>query len=350
MHILPNLAILAGQLTLVTLPMATEPASYEIMLDWLSWNNVGNVLLRESHFGQGNMEEKALMVNQCARILYEKIGIVPYIGADQEGGRVQAMKASLIPPPMDIPDDELQHYATLLARESARVGINLILGPVLDIPCDGNFIGNRAFARDPDSVVKRAQIWIQALKTQSLLVTGKHFPGHGSTTSDTHKEAARVDLEAKHLHDWELKPFYTLQHNLDAIMSAHVLYPSLDPHNIATYSKAIMTEKLSEFEGLRISDSLGMRAATPEQLDFEQTARSMAENAVKAINAGCDLVIIGRPHYECDIPKLEVHMNFVDRVLGYITEAIKNNKIPEERLLDAYTRNQNAKRKILPPA
>jgi len=345
MLFLPSIK-LASHLTLVSLPATPDADSHATVVEWLARNNVENVIIRSSNFGPGELEDKAKRVKEIANVIFDK-GFQPYIAADQEGGRVQAMTGTAIPPPMDIDDDQLESMATLLAYESAQVGINLMLGPVLDIPCEGNFIGNRAFGYDPETVIRRAEIWIKALKTQILLITGKHFPGHGSTTSDTHKEAAHVEFDAKQMQDWEQKPFYALQHSLDAIMSAHVHYKKIDPHCIATYSKTIMTDNLKEFEGIRISDSLGMRAATPRQIDFEQTARDMAKNAIKAINAGCDLVIIGRPHYESDTPKLETHMAFVDKVLLYIADSIDKNEISKERLMEAYTRNQSAKLKII---
>lgn len=337
---------LVSQLTIVKLPSTPDQHTYEKVAKWLRHSHVGNILISKGNVGEGSLETQADRVNTFAKAIFERTGIIPFNAADQEGGRVQHIYSTRVPNPLSIDDEDIEKYATILAQDTVKAGVNLCLGPVLDIPIMGNFIGNRAFGLDPESVIRRASLWIKVLQAHGLLVVGKHFPGHGATTRDTHRHAAYVDKTLSELEEWDLKPFWALLPGLDAVMSGHVLYPYLDPNCIGTYSSIIMTDLLKDFKGLRISDSLGMLAATPEQINFEQTAMAMAMNAIQSIRAGCDVVILGTPQFGCYVPAPKEHMKLVDRIMVHMANALLRGEVSNERLSQALQRVQSAKNKI----
>lgn len=342
---------IAAELTLVSLPATHDAETFDAVVEWLGRSYVHHLLIGKTGFGDGTLVEQAARVAKLRHAIVNARNSEPLLAADQEGGRVQRIIGTAIPAPMAMRDEDIVKYAMTLAKETAVVGINLCLCPVLDIPCEGNFISDRAFGRDPEAVIHRASLWIETLKSYGLLVVGKHFPGHGSTTADTHQLAARVDKTREELEGWDIRPFRELFPKLDAIMSAHVYYPHLDPNEMGTYSSLIMTDLLQDFGGLRISDSLAMLAASPQQSSFEETAQSYALNAIKAINAGCDLVILGAPEFGSFVPDAKEHMLFLDRVNELIAASIAEGAVSQERVDEALARivkvrHSNAKRSI----
>lgn len=339
-----------GQLTLVKLPATHDVRTFNEVVKWLGKSHVGNVLICKVNMGEGSLCEQAERVACLSETIYRKTGLVPFKAADQEGGRVQNVIGTRIPNPMNMRSDEIEIFGNILAIETKAVGINLCLGPVLDISFEENFIGNRSFGCDPDTVIDRAKIWLRTLKAHGLLVTGKHFPGHGSTLHDTHRDAAYVEKTKEELLSWDIRPFLELSSELDAIMSSHVFYPSLDNSQIGTYSPAIMTDLLSEFKGMRVTDSLGMLAATPIQTTFDQTALAMAANAIKAIKAGCDLVILGIPQFGDYVPEPKENMKLINRIMEHMANSLRQGEISPERLQEALMRVQAAKDKIATPS
>jgi beta-glucosidase-like glycosyl hydrolase len=129
-------------------------------------------------------------------------------------------------------------------------------------------------------------------------------------------------------------------------MSAHVYFSQIDPDSIGTYSHIIMTDLLKGYQGLRLSDSISMLAATPEQFDFEQSAAAMAFNAIKSVNAGCDLIILGVPEFGPYRPDIKEQRSFIDRTITLFVQAIKNGAVSEGRLREALNRIQIAKAQI----
>jgi beta-N-acetylhexosaminidase len=214
-----------------------------------------------------------------------------WIGIDHEGGRV-----CRTPPPitrfayaMRLADQSAK-VGHAMGRELASLGINLDFAPVLDIHTNpaNPVIGERAFGRTPDAVIAAALPFIEALQSEKVLACGKHFPGHGDTSIDSHLGLPSQPLDLDALRARELKPFASaINAGLSMIMTSHILYPSIDPVSPVTLSRRFLTGILREelgFEGVAISDDIGMGAMKGVFDD--------PESAVRLIASGCDMVMV----------------------------------------------------------
>jgi beta-N-acetylhexosaminidase len=220
----------------------------------------------------------------------------PFIGVDQEGGRV-----SRLPPPfLKLPamrelgalaDAELvTEVGRVLGAELAALGLNLDFSPVLDVDTNPQnpVIGDRAFSGDPALVAVLGRALTLGLQSAGVMACGKHFPGHGDTEKDSHLDLPRVEHDEARLRSIELPPFReACRSGAAALMTAHVIYTALDPEHTATLSPRIATELLRGelgFQGVLFSDDLEMRALSDRM--------SVEESAVGAIRAGCDALLV----------------------------------------------------------
>ena len=223
------------------------------------------------------------------------------VAIDQEGGVVQRVRAPATHwPPMlshaahPAPDDEAlaEEVGRALGRELSALGVDVDFAPVLDVHSNeaNPIIGDRAFGRDPDDVIRRGLAFARGLAAAGLLACGKHFPGHGDTQTDSHLELPRVDHDLDRLERVELAPFAAAaQAGLPMLMTAHVVYPALDDAAPATLSSKIVTELLRDrlgFTGVIVSDDLDMKAIADNY--------GIADAAVQAISAGCDALLLCR--------------------------------------------------------
>ncbi|MBI3078667.1 MAG: beta-N-acetylhexosaminidase, partial [Deltaproteobacteria bacterium] len=194
------------------------------------------------------------------------------ICVDQEGGRVARLKAPFteLPPARVVGEagSEALTYrlGTAVGRELKAVGINVNFAPVLDVDTNPQnpVIGDRAFGPSADLVARLGAAYIRGLQDQGVAATGKHFPGHGDTTEDSHLTLPLVTKERARLHREELPPFRAgMMQGLRLLMSAHVMYPALDPEWPATLSHAILTGLLRDelgYTGAVMTDDLKMAA------------------------------------------------------------------------------------------
>lgn len=218
------------------------------------------------------------------------------IAIDQEGGRVSRLPSgfTIFPPAAIVAQQgstELAYQAAAVtAKELRAVGINMNMAPVLDIHTNSAnpIIGDRAFGTEPEQVCQMGAATIAGLHDHRVLACGKHFPGHGDTSTDSHFELPVVHATRQRLEERELRPFqYAIDHGLQAMMTAHVHYPALDSTNPATLSSAILSGLLRQqmgFSGIILSDDLEMRAI----LDHS----SIREAAVRSLQAGVDVLLV----------------------------------------------------------
>ena len=282
---------------------------------------------------------------QVAELAYDAARLVPdlptWVSVDQEGGRVARLKAPFTEwPPMATlgrsGDIALAgRFARALAAELKAVGITLDYAPVLDVHTNPKnpVIGDRALAETADVVGRLGAAIIDALQTQGIAACGKHFPGHGDTSTDSHLELPLVEHPPERLREVEFEPFRAaVAADVATIMTAHVLVPSLDEKVPATLSKRIVGMLRDElrFQGVILSDDLEMKAVA--------ASYPVPEAAVRAVAAGCDGVLICSGDHDAQAAALEA-----------LVHAIEEERIPFSRIEDALKRQQRAKERFLAP-
>src|SRR6188474_2972020 len=187
-----------------------------------------------------------------------------WVSVDQEGGRVARLKEPFTKwPPMatlgragKASEALAERFAKALAEELLAVGITLDYAPVLDIHTNPKnaVIGDRALAGRAEDVAKLGRVIIRALQGAGLAACGKHFPGHGDTSTDSHVELPLVEHPPDRLRAVEFLPFKAaIEAGVASIMTAHVLVPSLDERRPATLSRRVVHDLLRQelgFEGV----------------------------------------------------------------------------------------------------
>ncbi len=264
-----------------------------------------------------------------------------FIMVDQEGGRVCRLPLPFTRFPPGAMLGVCNSYrlayrvGQATARELKAVGINMNLAPVLDVNTNpaNSVIGDRAFGSDPMLVSKLGLAQMVGLEDQKVLACGKHFPGHGNTLEDSHFALPSVGESLDRMIQVELKPFqHAIENRIQAIMTAHVIYKSLDPRHPATLSKKIITKLLREamrFRGLVLTDDLYMKAVADH---YELTQAS-----IQSIQAGADLLLI------CREPEAQI------RVIDALYQAVKKGALSEQRIDQSLSRILAVKEKMLLP-
>jgi beta-N-acetylhexosaminidase len=221
------------------------------------------------------------------------------VSIDQEGGVVQRLRAPLTEWPdmfsVGAQGDlaKTEQVGRALGDELASLGIGWDFAPVLDVHTnpENPVIGNRAFGTTPGEVAAQALAFWRGLRAAGLVGCGKHFPGHGDTRTDSHLDLPVVEHDLARLREVELAPFAAAAAaGIEAIMTAHVMFPALDETWPATLSPAILTGLLREelgFRGVIVSDDLGMKAVADRW--------SIEELAVRAVLAGADHLLVREP-------------------------------------------------------
>ena len=235
------------------------------------------------------------IVSLCRAIWEMGDELPPFIAIDQEGGRVHRLPAPFthFPPAAlmgERRDSALAYRAgRAVAAELALAGINLNFAPVLDVNSnpDGRIIGDRAFAADPQAVITLTDSWAKGLRDGGIIPCGKHFPGHGATDKDPHFDPAIVAKPLDLMKAVELPPFANAcRHGIEALMTAHVFYPALDPQWPATLSQKIVTGLLRRqfgYSGVIFSDDMEMHAISRRY--------GVEESASHSILAGVDALL-----------------------------------------------------------
>jgi len=265
---------------------------------WLAGGQVGGVVL----FSR-NIESPAQVRGLCREIRSAagRGNPLPLIAVDQEGGRVARFKE---PPFTRFPparacsliccrnESVAEGLGAATAAELRAVGIDVNFAPVLDV--DSNpanpVIGDRSFSADPVAAAALGIAFAKGSLSRGILPVGKHFPGHGDTSADSHEELPVVRAGRRTLLRRELLPFRrAARAGIPALMTAHVMYPALDRALPATLSRKILHDLLRErlrFRGAVISDALEMKAIADRY--------GIGEAAVLAVTAGCDVALVCR--------------------------------------------------------
>lgn len=215
--------------------------------------------------------------------------------------------------------DYAEAFGRITAQEARAIGVHWNFFPVADVNSnpDNPIINTRSFGGDPQQVGNFVAAYIRGAHSRGMLVTAKHFPGHGDTATDSHLGLAKVDGDLARLRSVELPPFRkAIAAGVDSIMVAHVTAPALDssPNSVATISPAIVTGLLKKdlhFKGAVITDALDMAGLTRLYAD------DIGREAVDAFKAGNDMLLIP--------PDL-------DAAEKAMVDAVESGEIPQARL------------------
>jgi beta-N-acetylhexosaminidase len=300
---------------------------------------IGGVILFDydvpSHAAVRNIAS-ADQVRVLVRDLQELAATPLLVAIDQEGGRVSRLKERFgFPPTLSAAHLGRANDPLLTAKQGsetaellASLGITMNFAPVLDVDRnpDNPIIGRleRSFSPDPQVVAVHAAAVVRAHRNSGVLTVLKHFPGHGSSTADSHM--GFVDVTAS----WsasELLPYQTLiaEGLADAVMTAHIVNDRLDPGRPATLSPRILQRMLRDqlgFEGVIVSDDLQM-GAIREHYGFD-------EAIAMALEAGVDLLVFGNNSvYDPEVGS---------RAVEVIERLVREGKIPRERIEASWAR------------
>ena len=288
-----SLDIMIGQMILIGVS-GTEINDQNQTIKAVKKGLAGSVILFEKNIASTDSYVK---LKKLTTQLQSASTIPLFIAIDQEGGKVNRMKPKYGFPRSVTHEylgktkslDSTRFYAELTASTLNTVGINLNFAPVVDVnvnksnPIIGKY--GRSFSGDADSVILHAGTYMDAHRYYNIITTLKHFPGHGSSKSDTHLGIADVTKTWK---KEELAPYSLLikQGKVDAIMSAHIVNKKLDPSGKpGTLSEPILSGILRDslgFEGVIFSDDMHMKAISEHY--------GLRESLKLAINAGIDIV------------------------------------------------------------
>src|SRR5512133_977618 len=241
--------------------------------------------------------ESAEQVAELTAALKRAAGRPLLVAIDQEGGRVARLRApqgfTELPPMRAIGavgEDRLAfEVGALLGRELRAVGIDQDYAPVVDVDTNpaNPVIGDRSFSRDPAVVARLGAALARGLQSAGVAGCAKHFPGHGDTSQDSHKDLPRLPHARARLDEVELLPFRALATaGVASVMTAHVVFEALDPRRPATLAPEVMRLLREEagFQGCAVSDDLEMKAVA-EHFPLEEAAPG-------AILAGVDALLV----------------------------------------------------------
>jgi beta-N-acetylhexosaminidase len=281
---------------------------------------------------------------QVAELSREAAGLATdwplWISVDQEGGRVARLKAPFTEwPPMATlgrsGDEALAgRFASSLAAELGAVGINLDYAPVLDIQSNpkNQVIGDRALSERAGDVARLGRVIVRALQSAGVAACGKHFPGHGDTVADSHEELPMVEHDPRRLDEVELLPFRAaIEEGVAAIMTAHVLVPTIDEQRPASFSPILIEQWLKGklgFTGVVASDDLGMKAVS--------ATSPLPEAMVRSISAGVDVALLCNSTVDQQVQAIEATIH-----------AVESGELSVKRVEDAMARQQRVKERFL---
>jgi beta-N-acetylhexosaminidase len=285
-----------------------------------------------------------------AYLLNANSALVPFIAIDQEGGRVQRLdrrtghthypSAQKLGRDATLTPEEARRIYGGMAKELAGAGINLNFGPVVDLslnPWNAVIaLRKRSYGPDPNAVTSLARAFIAAHREANVATVAKHFPGHGSSWSDSHKSLPDI---SRSWQESELEPYVALAHDglLDMVMIGHLYHPRFSdgdklPSSLSANAiKALRAEGYIGFGGVVVSDDMEMGAVRDHY--------SLEDRVVRALNAGVDLLVFSNVKSRDTDLGVKLH--------EIIATAVRDGRIPRARIEAAYERIATLKRRLM---
>ena len=390
-----------GQL-LMTRLHATEPNEEAVEL--IQRLHVGSIVYYQYENGLSDVDQIRKLSEGLQKLSMESSHIPLILAADQEGGRVVRLPLAPGELPTPSAKDlgqrdeaEIRNWGVRTGQALRAVGINMNLAPVVDVarsdpdayvsdtalssyaskvtqyalkivqglkeasvrtgmkhgpghgsaPVDvarsdpGPYINDRSFSSDPSKVEACALSSLQGLREGGVLTCLKHYPGHGSATVDSHLDLPVLRQSMETLMERDLRPFRSLIPEADAIMTGHLLVPSLDPDACSTLSAPTLRYLREDlgFKGVILADSLHMRGVLDQ-------AGSIEAAATRAFQAGCDLLILGGQIIDSGKP-CSLSIEDIARVHAALKLAVESGGISTERLDASVQRILDLKAKVV---
>jgi len=295
--------------------------------------HAGSVDLRVRMNGPNLLRQTSATVVHSLNGLQAKLQVPLLVGSDIERGLIARVA--------DVPDFPsvmalgatgdpmlVRRLGDITAREARAVGIHWAFAPVVDLNDDPDnpIIGDRSFGENPELVSRMVAAYIDGAHAGGMLVTAKHFPGHGDTGMDSHVGIVTLNQTLEHLRKVEFVPFRAaVAAGVDAIMLAHARVPAMepDPGKITTTSFNVIHGYLRGelgFKGVIITDAMEMKGLTDL---YKNDPHAVAHAVVDAVKAGADIIMLP---------------DHVDDAYRAILAAVKNGEIPESRIDESVAR------------
>ena len=315
---------------------AVGSPEYEQVRGWVEDDKVGGLIL-----SMGLPHSYAAKLNHMQRLARVPL----LVASDMENGTGMRLGGSyalpsmlpqgggtVFPPVMALgatgSDDLAYQLGKVLGAEARAVGVHMTFGPVLDVNANplNPIINTRSFGEDPALVSRMAAAYIRGAREEGLMTTGKHFPGHGDTETDSHIGLPIIKSDRKHMDQVDLPPFRTAVGNgIDAIMTAHIAVTGVlgDSAPPATLSRYFMTDVLRDemkFDGLLVTDAMTMGGVANRY--------GATVPLVLAVEAGADILLMPRN---------------VTEAINTIVQAVESGRITQARIDQSVRRVLRAK-------
>lgn len=304
-------------------------------------HGVGGIVYFNKKNGLSSPKQVKKLSSDLQQLAMRSPNQIPlFIAVDQEGGIVARLQEgfTIFPGNKAVATTQDAAFAEMSAKvmgdEMRAVGVNLNLAPVVDINNNPKnpVIGIRSYGETSEVVSRFARSALKGFQRAGLITTLKHFPGHGDVDVDSHSDLPVLAKSYEEIKNFELRPFFELAEHTDAIMTAHLMVPAIDAKNCSTLSAPCLDLIKKVFRGIIISDCLTMQGVL-------KNVASIEEAALKAINAGCDLILIG--HGDADT---------MGRIKEHLIRAVQRGFLSENRVDQSIQKILHLKERIAPNA